>query len=151
VEPLTTSTSKAAPDERDDSSLAEAELLSPIEVVLRNQVLAQHALVMEGDYFQILGISPTATRQDIEQAHAAVLAIFSAPASSATSSATSSPSSSDVSAGWALSEELRRGLATQLEDIRAVVDEAARLLGNAALRAKYQAHRPPPPRDSGER
>jgi hypothetical protein len=147
VEPLTPSPTDAATDERDDSPVAEAELLSPIEVVLRNQVLAQHALVMEGDYFQILGISPAATRQDIEQAHASLRATFSAPASSSSAL----PPSSDVSAGWALSEDLVRALAAQLEDIRTVGDEAARLLGNDALRAQYQAHRPPPRRDSGER
>ena len=131
--PITAAQASAEPVDSD------SDLLSPIEAVLRNQVLDRHALVLDGDYFEILGISPDATREDIEHARASLLATFS------------STSESTSTSGFTLSEELVRGLAVQLEDIRTVVEEAARLLANDALRAQYRARRPPPREDSGER
>lgn len=105
------------------SAPAESELFSPIEVVLRNQVLAQHALVLEGDYFQILGVGPDATGAEIAQAHESLTATFSE---------------------GALSAELVHALEGPLADIRAVLDESARLLANDELRAAYRARRPRP-------
>jgi hypothetical protein len=83
----------------------------------RALVMSRHALVVEGDYFQILGVSRDASAQEIRRAHE-VLASELAPE--------------------ALHPTVAAELAAQLEDIRAVLAEAARLMTNERVRRQYR-------------
>lgn len=78
-----------------------------------------HALVREGDYFQILGVPAHSGAAQIATACQQLLAQLSAD---------TVPGS--VAARWA----------AELAEIRAVVAEAGRLLANESLRRQYRAH-----------
>jgi hypothetical protein len=83
----------------------------------RDRLLALHALVAEGDYFQILGVGREASRDDIEKAFNLLRAEMSAPA---------------------LPEPVRLELGHHLSEIGAVLAEARAILSNESLRAAYR-------------
>ncbi|HXJ21485.1 MAG TPA: hypothetical protein VMT03_14740 [Polyangia bacterium] len=85
----------------------------------RARVLRRHALVQEGDYFAVLGVTPTATAEELQAAHAGVLSEISPPA---------------------VADGLARDLSAQIADVRAVADEALRVLGDPALRTRYASN-----------
>jgi hypothetical protein len=87
----------------------------------RARVLSRHALVEDGDYFQVLGVPRTATPHEVRRAHQALMREF-APA--------------------ALDPVLAHELAPELRAIRVVLDEAVRVLGEARLRERYQTRLP---------
>jgi hypothetical protein len=92
----------------------------------RTRVLSRYALVQEGDYFEVLGLSREATAHEVRRAHQAL--------------------SRDLSAS-SLDAQLAVELEGELRAIRSVLDEGARVLGDARLRRRYQAHLPlAPPR-----
>lgn len=84
----------------------------------RERILGRHAMAVEGDYFQVLGMSRDATANEIRAAHQRIRAAF---------------------APETLGAELERTAARELATIRQVLDEAVRVLGSATLRARYQA------------
>lgn len=92
------------------------------EAIDRALVQARHALVMDGDYFQVLGVSRDATADEIRRARDALVAGLNP--------ATLHP---------AVAAELR----AQLDEIRAVLYEACDLLENDRLRQQYRAHLSP--------
>ena len=87
----------------------------------RARVLSRYALVQEGDYFEVLGLSREATAHEVRRAHQAL--------------------SRDLSAS-SLDAQLAVELDGELRAIRSVLDEGARVLGDARLRRRYQAHLP---------
>jgi CheY-like chemotaxis protein len=97
------------------------------EAIDRSSVQTRHALVMDGDYFQILGVSRDASTQEILRAHETMAAQM-VP---------------DV-----LHAAVVADLASELAEIRAVLAEAAHLLTDERLRRRYRDHLPPP-RGSG--
>jgi len=92
------------------------------EAIDRALVQARHALVMDGDYFQVLGVSRDATADEIRRARDALVAGLN-------------PSTLHP----AVAVQLR----AQLDEIRAVLYEACDLLENDRLRQQYRAHLPP--------
>jgi hypothetical protein len=88
---------------------------------LRARILARHALVEEGDYFEILDLSRGASDGDIRAAHDRLMSELA-------------PTSLDVGLVAELGAELRA--------IRAVLDEALRVLGEPSMRARYEGHLP---------
>ena len=92
------------------------------EAVDRALVQARHALVLEGDYFQVLGVSRDASADQIRRAHDALLA--------GVNPATLHPT---------VAVDLR----AELEEIRAVLDEACGLLEDDRVREQYRSHLPP--------
>ena len=121
--------SDAAPGRETSSLSARPDGISQRgdEAIDRSLVKARHALVMDGDYFQILGVSRDASAQEILRAH-------------------------EISAAELVPDVLHAAvvvdLATELTEIRAVLAEAARLLVDEGLRRRYRDHLPPLP-DSG--
>jgi hypothetical protein len=87
----------------------------------RARVLSRYALVQEGDYFEVLGLSREATAHEVRRAHQAL--------------------SRDLSVS-SLDAQLAVELNGELRAIRSVLDEGARVLGDARLRRRYQAHLP---------
>jgi hypothetical protein len=87
----------------------------------RERVLARHALALEGDYFDVLGVSRRASPEEIRRAYELVQRDLS-PAR--------------------LGPELARSLARELETILEVTEEALRVLGSDPLRIRYEAHLP---------
>jgi hypothetical protein len=87
----------------------------------RERVLARHALALEGDYFDVLGVSRRASAEEIRRAYELVQRDLS-PAR--------------------LGPELARSLARELETILEVTEEALRVLGSDPLRTRYEAHLP---------
>ncbi|HEY2899355.1 MAG TPA: DUF4388 domain-containing protein [Polyangia bacterium] len=85
----------------------------------RARILARYALVREGDYFQVLGVSRQATAHEIKRAHQSLAREF---------------------ARHALAPELSADLAGPLAAIDAVIAEGARVLSDARLRQLYQSH-----------
>ncbi|MEA2698803.1 MAG: hypothetical protein QOI66_3074 [Myxococcales bacterium] len=85
----------------------------------RARILARYALVRDGDYFQVLGVSRQASAHEIRRAHQALLREFGRQA---------------------LAPELAVDLAGPLEAIRTVIDEGARVLGDPRHRQRYQSH-----------
>ncbi|HVT10324.1 MAG TPA: hypothetical protein VHO67_22845 [Polyangia bacterium] len=85
----------------------------------RARLLRRHAVVQEADYFTVLGVARAASDDDIRRAHAAVLRETAA-----------------------VEGPLAGELADQIADIRAVADEALRILTDARLRPRYAAHLP---------
>jgi len=92
------------------------------QAVDRALVLARHALVMDGDYFQVLGVSRDATVDEIQRAHEALVASVNAVT---------------------LHPVVAADLHAELDEIRAVLDEARGLLQNDRIRQQYRAHLPP--------
>ncbi|HXU61664.1 MAG TPA: hypothetical protein VN962_08190 [Polyangia bacterium] len=85
----------------------------------RARLLRRHAVIEQGDYFAVLGLSRNATPEDVRRAHAALVSETAAPAVGA---------------------ELARELAGPIADIRAVADEALRILTDERLRRRYASH-----------
>ena len=85
----------------------------------RGRLLHLYAVVQDADYFAVLGLAPGASEGDVRRAHAAVIGETSA-------------------VNGALADEL----AEHIADIRAVADEALRVLTDASLRPRYAAHLP---------
>ncbi|HVU52135.1 MAG TPA: DUF4388 domain-containing protein [Polyangia bacterium] len=88
---------------------------------VRARILARHALVEEGDYFEILELPRGAGPDEIRRAHANLARAFA-------------PTSLDAVLVAELGAELRA--------IRAVLDEALRVLGEPRMRARYESHLP---------
>lgn len=91
------------------------------EAIDRALVQARHALVLDGDYFQVLGVSRDATADEIRRARDALLA--------GVNPATLHP---------AVAVDLR----AELDEIRAVLDEACGLLEDERIRQQYREHLP---------
>jgi len=87
----------------------------------RERVLARHSLALDGDYFDVLGVSRRASPEEIRRAYEVVQRDLS-------------PSR--------LGPELARSLARELETILEVTEEALRVLGSAPLRTRYEAYLP---------
>lgn len=112
---LATTRRRAGDDEGDAPALVgESDL-----VIDRDRVRARHALVMDADYFALLGVRRDATGFEIKRAYEAARRDFAADT---------------------FPVELRRELQTELDDIAHVLDEAYRVLRDDALRGKYVAH-----------
>jgi CheY-like chemotaxis protein len=94
------------------------------ESIDRAMVQALYALVIDGDYFQILGVSRDASAQEITRAHELRLAELT-PA--------------------LLHPNVAAQLDPELAEIRVVLSEAARLLVDDRLRGQYRAHLRPAP------
>ncbi|HEY7376567.1 MAG TPA: DnaJ domain-containing protein, partial [Polyangia bacterium] len=86
---------------------------------LRVSLLTRYALVEEGDYFQVLGLSPDASADEIRRSHDRIVREL---------------------APDELDPQLVRELGPKLDAIREVVGEAARVLCDERLRARYQNH-----------
>jgi hypothetical protein len=86
------------------------------------RIRRRHALALEGDYFEVLGVGRDASPEEIRRAYDLQCREI-APA--------------------ALGPELTRALVRELEVIREVLEEALRVLGTDSLRARYQAGLPP--------
>lgn len=85
----------------------------------RARLLRRHAVVQDADYFTVLGVARAASDEDVRRAHAAVIRETAA-----------------------VERPLADELADQIADIRAVADEALRILTDARLRPRYAAHLP---------
>jgi hypothetical protein len=85
----------------------------------RESLLARYALVEDGDYFQVLGLSPDATTDEIRRAHDRIAREIA-------------PEEVDP--------VLVSELGAKLDAIREVVGEALRVLCDAQLRPRYQNH-----------
>ena len=88
---------------------------------VRARILARHALVAEGDYFEVLDLPRGAGVDEVRRAHATLTRAFA-------------PTSLD---GVLVAE-----LGTELRAIRAVLDEALRVLGEPRMRTRYESHLP---------
>jgi hypothetical protein len=95
----------------------------------RARVLSRHALVEEADYFQVLGVPRTASTHEVRRAHRELMREFA-------------PTTFDSGLADELGSELRA--------IRAVLDEALRVLGEPKLRERYQTRLPAPARRTAE-
>lgn len=95
------------------------------EAIDRALVMSRHALVEEGDYFQILGVGRDASAQEIRRAHEVLTAELSPET---------------------LHPAVAGELAAELAEIRLVLAEAARLMTDDRLRRLYREALPP--RDS---
>lgn len=87
----------------------------------RDRLLTRHGIALEGDYFEVLGVARHASPDEIRRAYELVCEEL-APASSG-----SDP--------W-------RTLAREIHTVRESVEEAMRVLGDPALKARYEAHLP---------
>jgi hypothetical protein len=87
----------------------------------RARILARHALVEEGDYFEILDLPRGASAAEIRAAHDRLTRELA-------------PTSLDAGLVAELGAELRA--------IRAVLDEALRVLGEPGMRQRYESHLP---------
>jgi hypothetical protein len=83
----------------------------------RAALLARYALVEEGDYFEVLGVSRDATDAEVQQAHDQIARQL---------------------APDAIDPVLASELGAKLDAIREVVDEALRVLVDKRLRPRYQ-------------
>lgn len=83
----------------------------------RAALLARYALVEEGDYFEVLGVSRDATDAEVQQAHDQIAREL---------------------APDAIDPALARELGAKLDAIREVVGEALRVLVDKRLRPRYQ-------------
>lgn len=117
----------AAGELTDESSQKTREVpqVSPVsdrdEAMDRALVQARHALVLDGDYFQLLGVPRGAGADEIRRAHD-LLSAGVTPA--------------------ALHPSVAAELAPELDEIRVVLDEARALLENDRLRRQYREHLP---------
>jgi len=85
----------------------------------RAALLERYALIEEGDYFQVLGVSRDASADEVRRAHDRI-ALELAPG--------------------AVDPVLAGELGAKLDALREVVGEAGRVLGDARLRSRYQSH-----------
>jgi hypothetical protein len=88
----------------------------------RTLVESRHALVVDGDYFQILGVPRDASADQIRKAYEIQMAELTPEALHPA-----------VAAEWE----------TELVEMRAVLAEAARFLADEGLRLRYRDHLPP--------
>jgi hypothetical protein len=88
----------------------------------RERILTRHALAVDGDYFEVLGLPRRASAEEVRRAYE-VLCQELAPG--------------------VLGLELGRTLAPELAMIREVLEEALRVLTTEALRVPYEAALPP--------
>ncbi|HEY4186443.1 MAG TPA: DUF4388 domain-containing protein [Polyangia bacterium] len=113
--------------ERLEPALADAaqELTAAVsdrdEAIDRALVQARHALVVDGDYFQVLGVSRDAGVDEIRRAHDVLVAGVAAES---------------------LHPSVAAELHAELDEIRIVLDEARTLLENDWVRQQYRAHLP---------
>jgi uncharacterized protein DUF4388 len=89
----------------------------------RERVLARYAFVEEGDYFQVLDLPRGSGVEDVRRAHDRLMRELA-------------PTSLDAGLVAELGAELRA--------IRAVLDEALRVLGAPGMRERYETHLPAP-------
>jgi hypothetical protein len=89
----------------------------------RARIIERHAMVEEGDYFELLDVARDASAEQIRAAHDRLMREIE-------------PTSLDAVLASELGAELR--------DLRVVLDEALRVLGEPSMRARYQAHLPAP-------
>jgi len=85
----------------------------------RTALLARYALVEEGDYFEILGVSRDAIADDVQRAHDRI--------------------ARELAPG-AIGPVLAGELGAKLDAMREVLGEALRVLGDKHLRPRYQNH-----------
>jgi CheY-like chemotaxis protein len=85
----------------------------------RASLLARYALVEQGDYFEVLGLGRDASADEVRRAHDRIVLEL---------------------APGAIDPLLAGELGQKLDAIREVVGEAARVLGDARLRPRYQNH-----------
>ena len=85
--------------------------------IARERVVARHALALEGDYFQVLGVDRQADATEIRRAHQRLWRECSAEV---------------------LGPELTHELRPAVDTIREVLDEGLRILSTPALRAAYE-------------
>jgi len=112
---LVTTRRRAGDDDGDAPALVgESDL-----AIDRERVRARHALVLDADYFALLGVRRDASGFEIKRAYEAARRDFAADTFPA---------------------ELRKELAAELDDIAQVLDEAYRVLRDDSLRSKYVAH-----------
>jgi hypothetical protein len=88
----------------------------------RARVLQRHAVVEDGDYFDVLSLPRGASLEDVRRAHAALMSELE-------------PTS--------LEPAVVTELGAQLRAIRVVLDEALRVLGEPRMRERYESHLPP--------
>jgi CheY-like chemotaxis protein len=93
----------------------------PVADDRRAALLARYALVEEGDYFEILGVSRDATADDVQRAHDRI--------------------ARELDPG-AIGPVLAGELGAKLDALREVLGEALRVLGDKHLRPRYQNHLP---------
>jgi CheY-like chemotaxis protein len=93
----------------------------PVAADRRAALLARYALVEEGDYFEILGVSRDATAEDVQRAHDRI--------------------ARELDPG-AIGPVLAGELGAKLDAMREVLGEALRVLGDEYLRPRYQNHLP---------
>jgi hypothetical protein len=98
---------------------AESAPESPDVGLDRARIMARFALVQDGDYFQILGVSRDAGAYEIRHAHQTLVREFGAAA---------------------VAPAIAGELGDELLAIRTVLDEGLRVLGNVDLRRRYQRH-----------
>ena len=98
----------------ESSSTGEGDL-----AIDRERVRARWLLVADADYFALLGVRRDATSFEIRRAYEASRRDFAAEG---------------------FSQELRRELARELDDISTVLEEAFRVLRDDSLRRQYLAH-----------
>jgi hypothetical protein len=101
--------------------VAERSRVGADRAEVRARILARHALVDEGDYFEVLDLPRGAPQDEVRRAHATLTRAFA-------------PTSLDAVLVAELGAELRA--------IRAVLDEALRVLGEPRMRARYESHLP---------
>ncbi|MBC8132996.1 MAG: hypothetical protein H7X95_08455 [Deltaproteobacteria bacterium] len=87
------------------------------QTIDREVVRSRHALVGDGDYFEILGVARDADAQDISDAYQRIMSALSA-----------------------LQPAVATEFETELAEIRTVLADAVRLLANDALRRDYREH-----------
>ena len=102
-----------------DSLTARRSRVEEVRLEQRARVLARHALVEEGDYFELLDLPRGAGQADVRAAHERLMRELA-------------PTSLEAGVVAELGAELRA--------IRAVLDEALRVLGEPAMRARYESH-----------
>ncbi len=109
----------------DAASAREAARLTVRDIRIdRERVLARHALAVEGDYFQVLGLDRQANAGDVRRAHARLVGELLPET---------------------LGPELSHELKAQIALIREVLDEGLRVLTTPAVRSAYEfnlAHGP---------
>jgi two-component system, OmpR family, response regulator len=87
----------------------------------RERLQARYALALEGDYFEVLGVSRRASLEEIRRAYDLVCR--------------------DLAPGR-VGPELARTMEQELATLREVLEEALRVLATDPLRSRYEAHLP---------
>lgn len=98
---------------------AEPSLAADPAELDRERILDRLRLCREADYFEVLGLSRDATRADVRRAYAELASTF---------------------ADDALEPSTREAMGRELDEIRAALAEARRILADDELRGAYLAH-----------